>query len=76
MLYMPSGHGHGCERHAFGMEAKAGPDESAEGGIQNCPDQMVAPAPIACRVVAAAPLPPAAPELEATWAAGSGLTWA
>ena len=75
MLYMPSGHGHGFECHAFGIEAEAGFDESAEGGIQNCPDQIVAPAPIACRAGGVAP-PPAVPELEATWAAGSGLTWA
>jgi hypothetical protein len=75
MLYMPSGHGHGRERHAFGTEVEAGLDGSAEGGIQNCPDQIVALAPTACRAVAAAP-PAAGRELEATWAAGSGLTWA
>jgi hypothetical protein len=76
MLYMPSGHGHGCERHAFGIVVEVGPAESAEGGIQNCPDQMGAPAPIACGAVAVARPLAAAPELEATWAAGSGVTWA
>ena len=76
MLYMPSGHGHGCECHAFGIEAEAGPAEPAEGGIQNCPDHMGAPTPIACWAVAVARPPAEAAGLEATWAAGSGLTWA